>query len=121
LSSEIVYSLRYRKKGKTFFSSVFMRSNSTKKVTKTGKKDFLTSRYLIIDHRGRVFHDKSESFKEDFFSCRIPLDPEILILEDYVIEGRAVADIIKRPEPLSLLDLFVRSERTDTGWSRLGS
>ena len=121
LSSEIVYSLRYRKKGKTFFTTIFMRKNSTQKVSKIAKKDFLTSRYVIIGDKGRVFHNDRESFKEDFFSCRIPVDPSILNSGDYIIEGRASADLIKRPEPLSLLDPFMQNEKTDTGWSRLGS
>ena len=120
-SINVVYKFRVRKKSKIGILLPPSGNTFSQKIILTGKKDFLTGGYFILHDGEYLFYNSPEIFIEDFFSCSTPI-PEMYMESDiYIIEAKAVADLIKRPPPLILLEPFFRYEKTETAWVRLGS
>ena len=118
-SSELIYTIRVRC-DKTPLTLIIPSSN-VYNIVKKANKDFLSGQYVIISNNRRKAHDNAENFTSDFFTCLIEVPYEYLDHEDCYIEAKAVADLIKRPQPLSLLEPFMTSEKTTTGWIQLGN
>ncbi|HAK44588.1 MAG TPA: hypothetical protein DCO79_01525 [Spirochaeta sp.] len=89
-------------------------------ITKTAVKEYLTNMYLLDTDGTDSAFQNAAGFTDDFFSCRTPVPAEFFSSDDYLLEVKASVDLIARPAPLSLLDPFIRSEITNTGWLRFG-
>ncbi len=120
-STEIIYHYRLRKKSK--FGILVPPSGKTyaRRIIYIGKKDFLTGGYFILRDGEQIYYRTQQSFSENFLSCTAEVPGIFFESEDYIIEAKAVADLIKRPPPLTLLDPFYRSEKTETPWVRIGN
>lgn len=118
-SSEVIYRIRLRKQvGQGPFTVSAGRNTTT--ITKSAGKEYLTGMYIITTANRQLAYQEASDFTNAFFSCRTAVPNEYLESGDYFIEVKAVADLIKRPRPLSLLDPFLLSEKTDTPWVRFG-
>ena len=93
----------------------------SKRINLTAKKDLLTGGYYIIRDQQRTYYGNRRSFSENFFECRTPVPALFYESDNYIIEARAAADLIKRPPPLTVLDMFYRSEISKTKWRQLGN
>lgn len=120
-TTEIIYMFRLRKISTLGILLPPSGENHSVRITYSGKKDFLTGGYFIDTEDEHIYYNSSESFAEDFFSCRMPLPENYNHDEGEILEVKAVMDIIKRPAPLTMLDPFYRSEIIKTSWVRLGS
>lgn len=120
-TTEIIYLFRFRKKTKLGILMPLSGKTLSERIIFTGKKDFLTGGYFIQHGSERNFYYSPEFFSIDFFSCSTEIPELYLESEEYIIEAKAVADLIKRPPPLTMLEPFYRSEKTETAWTRLGS
>ena len=118
-TSEIIYSVRLRKK--RTISTLFAQTDETIIIKKTAVKDFLSGQYVITENGRRKMYEHSLDFNRAFFSCQLHIAAEYLHSAEYTISAKAEADIIVRPHPLSMLDMFMTSEKTVTGWVKLGN
>ena len=115
--SEVIFIVRTFKSGS---SGSFLKSGrKTTNVIKTGRKDFLTGRYYIQQNGKEQFFTDPDIFAESFFSTGTAV-PKELVTGELTAEIRVKTDLIKRPQPLALLDPFLMNEKTDTGWVEYG-
>jgi len=119
-STEIIYQFRLRRKSEIGLLLPPSGKTYSQRIIYTGKKDFLTDGYFIIEGESRHFHNNGEAFSMNFFSCTLAVPDKFFESDNYIIEARAVADLLKRPPPLTLLDPFYRSEKIETKWVQLG-
>jgi len=119
-STEIIYHYRLRKKSNLGFLLPPSGKTYSQRIIYTGKKDFLTGGYFIIEGESRHFFNSWETFSVNFFSCSAAVPEKFFESDNYIIEARAIADLLKRPPPLTLLDPFYRSEKIETKWVQLG-
>ena len=120
-SVEIEYRFRLREEVNLGIMIPPKGAPSTIKIKMTGKKDFLTGGYFIIRDGRRDYYNSRESFCANFFSCRTEIPAVYYETVNCYIEARAVADILKRPPPMQLLDMFYLSELIRTDWRQLGN
>ena len=119
-SSEIIYTFRIR--NKRFLRTLTAPSGrSSWSVSKNAAKEFLTDMYLLESVGESTAYQNASDFIDAFFSCRIQIPENFTESDDNILEVKATADLITRPSPLSLLDPFIRSEITETGWFRIGN
>lgn len=77
--------------------------------------------YIITMEEKEYAYQDPKKFTDAFFTCNTEVADKYINLDEYIIEVKAVADLIKRPTPLSLLEPFFTSEKTETGWISLGN
>ncbi|MDC7126947.1 MAG: hypothetical protein PQJ46_15350 [Spirochaetales bacterium] len=118
LSSQITYGLRLRSRRRP---SVYfwVTQKKTIFVTYVARKDFLTGLYIIDNGKNEKTYEGSENFCKAFLSCTFE-DLGDIDFNDYKVEAKVSADLIKRPAPLSLLDPFFFNEKIATAWVQYG-
>ncbi|MDC7226072.1 MAG: hypothetical protein PQJ61_04835 [Spirochaetales bacterium] len=118
-SSGINYSVRVRNSS---LSSAITNpgARETRRIIKKAGKDFLTGLYLLETTGGETLYLNSDDFSREFFTCRTPVPARFLNSDQLILEAKVSADLIVQPIPLSLLDPFIRSEISETGWCKFG-
>jgi hypothetical protein len=119
-SSEVTYIIRLNTKS-GYFSFFNQKERITITIRKEAVKEYLTGMYIITSEESEHAYQKPEEFSRAFFSCNTEIPIKYFDSDKYFIEVMAIANLIKRPKPLSLLDPFLSAEKTVTGWIRLGN